>query len=1823
VLLASTGTAAAQTTVSSCGTLDSDYTTYVLDSDITDAPGSFSDCLEIKGQNIVLDGQGHNLTSSTTGDFEDNRGIIVRTDGYGAENVEVRNITLKGWERGGLSVRADGTLVRKVRIENARGKGVHISPAYVDSTNTFEEILIDGVTAGDNGLGPTDGYGILAESGSSGTSNTYTNVTVRNTEAAALRADNDDGDTLVRYNVSGNLTNMEANGVNVSEAGSIPVNPGTGVSLENHIVIENNTNGYADGIELFYDRGDVPANKVAAAWFYNGTTGSWERVDTAKLGSSTGGDFVRVDRNFTAPPAGSILGTYVSDILPVDSNFTYGPNDPIEGQIIEFDASTANSPNDEIVEYRWEFGDGTTVNTTSPTTTHYYDTDGSYTVTLEIEDSVGETNQTTQTVSVDRAERYFASGDGATRTYQISNWTHLDNVREVPTGNFELINDLGEGTDGYTEVTEATKTNFTQVVGTVYVSPDEVETNRAPIEPSSVETTDLGDGSDVSYNVLDADNGTIELTEETDGNVEISYSTQSPITVGFDPIGGTDTGLAFTGELDGNGYSIDQLFVERYERGVGLFGLVGENGTVKNVRLNDANITVLGDFNQDETGSIAGVHRGTIENSSANGSVDAQSEVGGLAGYVEGGTVRNSSANVGINTEYSTVGGLVGRLDSGGTVEESSASSDVNGDSSEIGGLIGYVTGSSTTISESYTTGNVSPVSGGSIGRAGGLVGDMNDGTIRDSYSTANVTGSYNVGGLVGGLYGTIETSYAAGVVNSSDGGGISGYASYYSSTVTDAYWDVNATGQDTTEGDGTPLTTDEMKGNFAESNMNGFDFTNTWETIDRVVGNNTKEIAYPVLRNNTQVPEPGLESIANTENFSVSIDNYSSVVRPGDTLTLNATVENVGVGSGTQTVNFTVNGTVETSTDISLASLENTTREFSYTTSDADKPEVTVAVASDNDTASRNVTVGNAPPEADDDSYDVPRDGTTVAEPGVLGNDTDPNGDNLTVTGVVEGVSNGTLTLYSNGSFEYTPEPGFLSKDTFSYEVTDGNETDTANVTLNVIVEDLRSITYGETKPGRIDDEDPSGYNGEYEPVTFGGAAGDNVTITMTSDGDTYLYLLNPDGNQIASNDDSADLTDYNSRIKNFVLPDTGEYTIVATSYYDSARFKYNLTLEANSRSAGNFSVSIDSTNSPVTEGETLEVLADVENTAGGNGSQEVALLDPDFNEVDSQQVALGPGETKTVSMNWTTQPGDAGTDDVRVMSENDTSSETVNVEPEPSSVGQAELSVGGFADEFPDGAEGYDYGEVVVPVGETADNETRDLNVTLEIDGAGSTFTLSASNETATLKNESENFTFSVGQINQSDTYTATVTANATNANETTRETVFNVTSSPSFDVNVTGTNSPVNETEKLEVTANVTNTGTANGTGTLELNDTGFDGRVRDNATLTLSTGESKNATLTWNTTEGDAGEGGVEVASDNDTDTENVTVRALASFDVNVTRTNSRINETETLEVVTSVTNTGDVQGTQTVTLNDTYNEGQIRDNVTLTLASGESENATLGWNTTEGDGGTGEVEVTSENDADTANVTVNTLAAFEVNITGTNSPVNETETLKVTANVTNTGDVQDTQTVTLVDTFNDGQVRDTVNVTLSGGALNDSVRFEWNTVEGDNGTGDVSVNSIDNMSAENVTVRALASFDVNVTDTNLPVDENEVVEIDVNVTNEGETEGKQTIELVVDGQVEDSETFELGPSESGSTTLEWETESGDGGSVSMSVTGSDDTEVLSVEVDDLLSKRDVGRGELNQTRDPSRDLGRGELSERDDLRRDSGRNTNSNRRDSGR
>ncbi|KXB06747.1 hypothetical protein AKJ51_03005 [candidate division MSBL1 archaeon SCGC-AAA382A20] len=300
---------------------------------------------------------------------------------------------------------------------------------------------------------------------------------------------------------------------------------------------------------------------------------------------------------------------------------------------------------------------------------------------------------------------------------------------------------------------------------------------------------------------------------------------------GFDPIGYYDgTQNYFTGTFNGQGYTITNLYINRPESKAGFFGYIGKEGVVKDIGLEDENIT--GKYS---VGGLAGVNVGEVLNSYSTGFVTGEQNVGGLVGYNNpAGLVSNShsESKVVADSRPKSVGGLVGQNDKG-TVSKSYAIGTVHSlpyGSEYTGGLVGNNSG---IVSKSFA---ISSVKGGY--EVGGLVG-RNSGSVSKSYARGKIEGRWDTAGLVGRNYGSVSNSYAAVSAETDGVWGLIGENT--EASVSHSFWDVEVAGQDRSHG-GTGKTTEEMKTKSTFTNA-GWDFEDVWN-IESGVND-----GYPFLR--------------------------------------------------------------------------------------------------------------------------------------------------------------------------------------------------------------------------------------------------------------------------------------------------------------------------------------------------------------------------------------------------------------------------------------------------------------------------------------------------------------------------------------------------------------------------------------------------------------------------------------------------------------------------------------------------------------------------------------------------------------------------------------------------------------------------------------------------------------------------------------------------------------------------------------------------------------------------------------------------------------
>ena len=250
------------------------------------------------------------------------------------------------------------------------------------------------------------------------------------------------------------------------------------------------------------------------------------------------------------------------------------------------------------------------------------------------------------------------------------------------------------------------------------------------------------------------------------------------------PVG--DGSANFNGVLDGKGHTISNLRVDCDSGGVGMFGIVGKHGVMKNLRLWAIDIR-----GNKETGGIAGINHGLIRNCRAEGVVSGRGEkTGGLVGTNDGRVFDSRSTATVSGSQY--VGGLIGINVEPGHAHFCSSAGEVGGSGDYVGGLAGrnnYFV---------YSSRSTCNVAGNDY--VGGLVG-RNDHRVDNCYSRGDVEGTANIGGLVGKNNHIVKYCYATGRVKAdSETGGLVGSRGSASTTLY-SFWDIGTCGVTTSAG--------------------------------------------------------------------------------------------------------------------------------------------------------------------------------------------------------------------------------------------------------------------------------------------------------------------------------------------------------------------------------------------------------------------------------------------------------------------------------------------------------------------------------------------------------------------------------------------------------------------------------------------------------------------------------------------------------------------------------------------------------------------------------------------------------------------------------------------------------------------------------------------------------------------------------------------------------------------------------------------------------------------------------------------------------------
>ncbi|MDZ7689486.1 MAG: PKD domain-containing protein [Halobacteriales archaeon] len=746
---------------------------------------------------------------------------------------------------------------------------------------------------------------------------------------------------------------------------------------------------------------------------------------------------------------------------------------------------------------------------------------------------------------------------------------------------------------------------------------------------------------------------------------------------------------------------------------------------------------------------------------------------------------------------------------------------------------------------------------------------------------------------------------------------------------------------------------------------------------------------------------------------FAVNITDTNSPVE-GETLSVDVRVENTGDENDTQTVTLDVGTLGNSSTNVTLPGGSSATGTLTLGTSAGDAGEYTATVFSDDDSDARSVTVNDAQtaPTIDTNTGSSVDEGAsdTITQSELETTDAEQGPSSLTYTidaDVSEGLlfnTNTSTQLEQGDSFtqqdinddfiEYRHDGTEPTSESFDFTVRDGaggSVSGNFSITINQ-VNDAPTANDDDITPSPAPTEDDDlTASTAYGGIDVIGNDDSRSGVNIDSDVDDPISALSIESITTGQGTETAENTPltlvdttqgFNNQEIRFHVSFSGqEVTVAEQSNLDAlpggttGTFSFDYTVQDDDGDTGNGSTAtvtfkVTGVNDAPTANDDF-ASTDQDTSVTVDVVANDADVDDGQSQLDVTAITNGPSHgtaqiTGTSNDKIEFTPGSGATSDVQItyeVSDDNGDTDTATLSMTVNETGIFGVNVTGTNSPVTEG----DALEVMANVTNTG-GESGTRTITLDVPGLGTDSTTvslpggASTTETLTLGTDS----------GDAGTYTATVES------ENDTDTTEVVVDEPAnFAVSLTATNSPVTEGETLTVDADIRNTGDAQGTQTVGLN---AETLGNDSTSVTLTGGANTTVTLSVGTGAGDAGSYTATVSSDNDTASTTVEVQEPQqppNFAVSIDATNSPVTEGDTLEVTANVTNTGDEPDTQEVSLTDF--DGVEQDSISVTLGSGEFNTITLNWSTSEGDNGTGDVTVSTENDTDTANVTVEPVA----------------------------------------------------------------------------------------------------------------------------------------------------------------------------------------------------------------------------------------------------
>ncbi len=330
-------------------------------------------------------------------------------------------------------------------------------------------------------------------------------------------------------------------------------------------------------------------------------------------------------------------------------------------------------------------------------------------------------------------------------------------------------------------------------------------------------------------------------------NIDLSSICNEGDNTSWSPIGVSDN--KYAGTFDGNGFEVQNLYINATENNQGLFGITN-GANIKNLGVTGSVTSTSGNTYY-YAGIVGRAMNTQITDCYNKATIDNNYNTGGIAGEIDNESTVINCYNAGkVSSRGLKCGGIVGNSE--GSIKSCYNTGEINSTSYYIGGIVGF-NSAEAIISDCYNLGDVTNTNmylGGIAGKndgyitncynggnisstnlsVGGVVGD-NSGTVVNIYNLGSVKGSQEVGGIVGyvGASGIVKIGYNVGEVtatNSTKDGNVVGDIMaggsvsdcYYLSTLT-AGTNTNGTSKSKEDMQTTDVDSDEIPDFVAELN--------------------------------------------------------------------------------------------------------------------------------------------------------------------------------------------------------------------------------------------------------------------------------------------------------------------------------------------------------------------------------------------------------------------------------------------------------------------------------------------------------------------------------------------------------------------------------------------------------------------------------------------------------------------------------------------------------------------------------------------------------------------------------------------------------------------------------------------------------------------------------------------------------------------------------------------------------------------------------------------------------------------------------------------